>query len=235
MRRLRTIAMAAAVALVLVAVQRPATASADLGDLLGLLSGGSPSQPGEPPSSPTPPPSSSSPNPLPTPATPTGNPIPRESELLATESDCPGQTDLGLPAAARAKTMVCMLSYARVAKGRAELHVYKPLHTSATDKAHDIRRCRAFTHEACGRDAFYWVERVGFFDHPALAGEILAFGASQAGSVLSTMRAWLGSPTHRAVILHSGFDLVGVATLHGRINGSTGAIWVAHLGYRRRG
>jgi uncharacterized protein YkwD len=229
--RLRTILLVVVGTVLLMAVSAPAAGAADLGDLLGLLGGGGGGSP--PPQEPSPPPSgpSPSPQPQPGPAAPQSNPIPRQSQLLASEAECPGQTDAGLPAAERTKVMVCMLSHARAAKGRAELRVFKPLHSSAIHKAHDIRRCHVLSHEACGRDAFYWIQRVGFFNHRALAGEILAFGSRQNATALATMRAWLGSDTHRAVILHPGFNLVGVGTARGRIHGFRVTIWVAHLGF----
>ena len=47
------------------------------------------------------------------------------------------------------------------------------------------------------------------------------------------MKSWLGSGSHRTVIVHRGFDLAGIGLARGRYRGYSGAlIWVAHLGYR---
>jgi uncharacterized protein YkwD len=130
--------------------------------------------------------------------------------------------------------MVCMLSYARVAKGLPALRVSKPLRASATRKAADIRRCQRLSHRACGRNPWYWIKRVGFFNGPALAGENIAVGFGEEATARGTIRNWLDSGRHRAVVLHRGFNLVGIGRMTGRFRGFRGAVvWVAHLGYRR--
>ncbi|MFL5908003.1 MAG: CAP domain-containing protein [Solirubrobacterales bacterium] len=137
-----------------------------------------------------------------------------------------------MPEGPRVKAMVCMLSYARVAKGRHALRVYRPLQVSASHKARDVRRCQRLSHEACGRDPWYWIRRAGFFTGNWVAGEILADGNGQAGTVRGTIRIWLGSKPHRAVIFDPRFDLVGVGTVRGRFQGVRHmTIWAAHFGH----
>ena len=224
----RTIILVIAVTVTVIAVPPPASEAADLGDLVGILSGGG----SEPPQSQ--PPQSQPPEPTGTPSP--DRPIPPDSKLLAPESSCPGQSDPGLPTGARARVMVCMQSYARVAKGRPELRVFKPLRASATEKARDVLRCQVLSHEACGRDVWYWLRSVGFLQGTWLAGEVLAFGGRKTGTVRATMRSWLGSATHRAVLLHPRFNLAGVGTVKGRFRGVRHAtIWVAHIGNRQLG
>lgn len=129
--------------------------------------------------------------------------------------------------------MECMLSFARVADGLPALRAFKPLQASATGKAQDIRRCQRLSHEACGRKSWYWAARVGFLKGRWAFGEVLAFGGGQDGTVRGTMRRWLASREHRAVILHHGFDLVGAGTVTGTFHGFRNTtIWVAHLGDR---
>ncbi len=129
--------------------------------------------------------------------------------------------------------MFCMLNYARAAKRHRALRWSKPLHVSATHKAHDIKRCHLLSHEACGRDFFYWIARAGFLKGTWEVGEILADGGKRSGSVRETMRAWLGSTTHREVLLHKRFNRVGVGLVTGRFRGYRHMrIWVAHLGDR---
>jgi uncharacterized protein YkwD len=227
-RRMRTIMLLVAVSAALAAVSQPASAAADVGDVLGILGGGQP-QP-----TPTPPPPS---RPQPSGgggaqsvSQPAGPP---KDPLLAPESSCPGQTDLGLRLAAQERAMVCMQNYARSASGLAPLRTNKPLRVSAIDKARDIRRCQVLSHEACGRDPSYWFARVGFLKGAWVAGEVLAYGGGQRGTVRSTMRSWLDSKPHRAVLLDRRFNLVGVGVLTGTFHGFRGTrIWVGHLGYR---
>jgi uncharacterized protein YkwD len=236
--RARKILLIAAAGATLIAAAAPASASADLGDVLGILSGGqgTPPPPSAPPNQPQPQPQPRPPSPSPAGRTqsPSGSAQASKDPLLAPESACPGQSDPKLPVAAQERAMVCMQNYARAAKGRHALRVFKPLRVSATDKAHDIRRCQQLSHEACGRGFTYWISRVGFFKGRWEVGEILADGGEQRGTVRGTMRAWLDSDTHRAVLLHRGFDLVGVGLVGGRFHGYPHMrIWVTHFGDRR--
>jgi uncharacterized protein YkwD len=230
-RGVRTTFLVIAVAATAIAAPAPATAGADLGDLLGIITGGSGGS--SPPESGTPQPGTQPSRPPTEGPAPQSQPVPPHSKLLAPESRCPGQDAPKLSARARSKTMVCMLSYARVAKHRPALHAFKPLHFSATEKARDIMRCQRLSHEACGRSAWFWFERVGFFKGNWMAGEVLADGGGERGTVLGTIRSWLGSPPHRAVLLHPRFNLIGVGTVRGRFRGFRHmTIWVGHFGYR---
>ena len=225
----KTFLVTAAMAALLAAP--PAAGASVVDDLLGIVSGGGSQPPPEQP----PPPQSSSQKPPPG----AGGPPPlaegvkESSSLVAPASACPGQDDPSLSEAAQVRAMVCMLSYARVQKGRSALRAYKPLHVSATHKAQDIRHCQRLSHNACGRDTWYWFTRVGFFRGNWMAGEILADGAGEEGTVQGTLRRWLGSKPHRAVIFEPKFNMVGVGTLTVRFRGVRHTrIWVAHFGYR---
>jgi uncharacterized protein YkwD len=228
--RVRTILLMVVVGAAVLAA--PPTAGASVvGDLLGIVSGGGSQPPPEQPppqSSPQkPPPDAGGPPPL------AQEGIKESSSLVAPVSACPGQDNPRLPEAAQVRAMVCMLSYARVQKGRSALRPIKPLHVSATHKARDIRHCQRLSHNACGRDTWYWFTRVGFFRGNWMAGEILADGTGEDGTVQGTLRRWLGSKPHRAVIFEPKFDLVGVGTVTARFRGVHHTrIWVAHFGYR---
>jgi uncharacterized protein YkwD len=150
--------------------------------------------------------------------------------LMAPESACPGQSASSLPVAAEVRAMACMLSYARVAHGLPALRTSKALQASATHKAYDIKRCHALSHDACGRGAWYWFRREGFFQRPWVAGEILAIESGESATARGTLRAWLDSGEHRAALFHGCFNRVGVATVPGRVGGFRGRIWAAHLG-----
>jgi uncharacterized protein YkwD len=153
--------------------------------------------------------------------------------LIAPESACPGQSDPSLPSAAQVQTMLCMHAYARAQAGVPPLRVSKELRASSARKAHDIRRCHQFSHEACGRDPFYWVRRVGFEHGSWGVGENLALGAGPTtGTVRSRMTAWIYSDEHRTILLARQFEQVGISVVSGRYRGVRGAvIWVSHFGY----
>jgi uncharacterized protein YkwD len=155
--------------------------------------------------------------------------------LLAPESACHGQSNASAPAGAQIRTMTCMHNYARTKEGLAKLHPARPLHASAQRKAHDLRRCQQFSHDACGRDPFYWFQRVGFLKGWYGAGENLALGNGVAATVRGTMSDWLNSDEHRSVLLDRRFDEVGFGLVNGSFQRYTGvAFWVAHFGYHSR-
>jgi uncharacterized protein YkwD len=152
--------------------------------------------------------------------------------LLAPETACPGQSDPSLPAATQEQTMVCMHNWARAQRGLQPLQTEGQLQRSSRKKALDISRCQQFSHEACHRNAFYWIRRVGFETGHYGAGENLAFGQGGMATVRNTMSAWLNSNVHRADLLTASWKYVGISVLDGRFRGRPGvAIWVAHFGY----
>jgi uncharacterized protein YkwD len=154
------------------------------------------------------------------------------ADLLAPESACPGQSDVSLPAAAQVQTMICLHRWARNQKHLSGLSVSKQLRASAARKAHDIRRCHQFSHYACGRNAFYWEQRVGFFRGTFGAGENLALTYGVDSTPRATMDLWLNSPEHRRNLLSPRYRNVGMALVTGSFAGNSGAhIWVAEFGY----
>src|SRR4051794_34622412 len=63
-------------------------------------------------------------------------------------------------------------------------------------------------------------------------GEALALASGSRLVVGSTVRAWLHSPAHRAVILTRSMNLVGVGVTKGRFHGRRATIWVVQTGRR---
>ena len=152
--------------------------------------------------------------------------------LLAPESACPGQTEVNLSSPAKEQVMLCMHRYARSHANGGGLHPVKSLRASSENKARDIRRCGQFSHYACGRDAFYWVNHVGFFRGTYGAGENLALTYGDNSTVREAMDLWLNSDEHRHVLLSRDFDDIGISVVSGNFDGQGDAtIWVAHFGY----
>ena len=89
------------------------------------------------------------------------------------------------------------------------LSVSRQLRASANRKAHDIKRCGQFSHYACGRNPFYWEQRVGFFrgSYGALENLALTFGPGT--TVRGAMDLWLNSPEHRRNLLAPQYRNVG--------------------------
>jgi uncharacterized protein YkwD len=155
------------------------------------------------------------------------------SPLVASPASCPGQTELDVPAEAQEQTMVCMTNFARTAAGLTELGEAEELDRSALGKAGDVLRCDSFSHFACGREFTYWIREAGYIGEACWhAGENLAWGTDEFGSVRSIFRAWLSSPTHRQNIL-GDYSQIGIALRTGNLEGHPGArVWAAHFGSR---
>jgi uncharacterized protein YkwD len=137
------------------------------------------------------------------------------------------------PAAREAEegAMLCLTNYARTAAGEAALEDTQQLQESATEKAEDILHCDSFSHSACGREFTYWIRASGYLSSQCWrAGENLAWGTGQYGTVRSIFRAWMGSPEHRANIL-GNFTQVGIDRDGGTLEGHPGTIvWTQHFG-----
>ena len=87
-------------------------------------------------------------------------------------------------------------------------------------KAADILRCDEFSHEACGREFTYWIERFGYLGGGCWrAGENIAWGTGSVGSVRAIFRAWLHSSGHRENIL-GPFTQLGIGLRVGKLEGN---------------
>jgi uncharacterized protein YkwD len=82
--------------------------------------------------------------------------------------------------------------------------------------------------------------RRGYFGHASrirassrfrILGEILELHGGGGAQVGSTLRAWLNSPGHRAVLMSGRFYWIGLAKVTGRFRGRTATIWVGQLGH----
>jgi uncharacterized protein YkwD len=153
------------------------------------------------------------------------------SPLIAPTSACPDQSTLTAPAAAQEEAMRCMTDFARTSAGLGELGDAEELDQSARDKAEDVLRCDSFSHFACGREFTYWIREAGYIGEQCWhAGENLAWGTGEYGSVRAIFRAWMDSPGHRQNIL-GDYEQVGISLATGNLEGHPGArVWAAHFG-----
>lgn len=127
--------------------------------------------------------------------------------------------------------MVCMIDFARAGSGLGALLEADELDRSAMGKAGDVLRCDSFSHFACGREFTFWIRESGYIgDGCWHAGENLAWGTEEYGSVRAIFRAWMSSPTHRRNIL-GDYEQVGIGLLTGDLEGRPEAhVWAAHFG-----
>lgn len=152
------------------------------------------------------------------------------TSLVAPSSVCP-QSKLDAPVEAQEQAMLCLTNYARAQAGAAQLEATAELEESAADKSDDILRCDSFSHYACGREFTYWMRQTGYLSAACWrAGENLAWGAGDYGTVTSIFRAWLRSPEHRANLLGE-YTQIGINLRVGKLEGSRGVhVWTQHFG-----
>jgi uncharacterized protein YkwD len=151
--------------------------------------------------------------------------------LLAPPSTCPGQFATAAPSAAQERTMRCMVNYARRQVGAPALRPNAPLARAAAWKAHDLVRCHQFSHTACGRAFTVRIAEAGY--RWGTVGENLAMGSGAGGEPRAVMRAWLGSPPHRANVLRAAYRDQGIALVRGTMPGYRHArLWVNEFGVR---
>jgi uncharacterized protein YkwD len=153
------------------------------------------------------------------------------SRMMAPGKKCEGQTRLSASAGSQERAMRCMINFARKRAGLRKLDRTRKLDRAAGFKSQDIVRCDSFSHEACGRDFTYWLERVGYIGGCWSAGENIAWGKGSFGTVRSIMKAWLQSAGHRANILSRSYRDFGVGLDTGGLDGYRRAhVWTTHFG-----
>jgi uncharacterized protein YkwD len=164
------------------------------------------------------------------PAAPAGATASTEKIVIAPVSKCPGQSESSADTATKATAMLCMTNFARAANGLKPLTASKPLRRAAAHKSADILACDEFSHEACGRDFTFWIERSGYLSECGAAGENIAWGTGTLGTVRSIFSAWINSSGHRANILGRYTD-IGIAYAVGTLEGNAGAVvWTQDFG-----
>ena len=116
--------------------------------------------------------------------------------------------------------MVSAVNGARAAHGLRPLRPAKRLHRSARTYARWMLRANYFGH----------VGRIRTRARFNRLGETLAWHSGRRARVRWTVRAWLRSPPHRALILSRRFRWIGAGTASGRLAGVPARTWVLHLG-----
>lgn len=106
--------------------------------------------------------------------------------------------------------------------------------------SHDLRPLRRETRLARSARAYArWMLRVDYFGHVdrirtsarfRVLGETIAWHTGRRARVRGTLRRWLRSPPHRALILSRRFRWIGAGLARGRMHGRPSTTWVLHLG-----
>lgn len=144
--------------------------------------------------------------------------------LIAPPGACP---DRGAGARFLEGRMRCLTNFARTAAGVPPLRADGGLYRAAGHKDGDILNCDEFSHEACGRQFTYWIDR---YTDCRAAAENIAWGTGSLGGVRAIFRAWMHSPGHRENIL-GPYEEIGIAVRVGNLEGTPRArVWTQDFG-----
>jgi uncharacterized protein YkwD len=131
--------------------------------------------------------------------------------LPATPRGCDGATArpaTAAPAALNA-ALLCAINVERAKHGLRELPADPRVATAASRHARDMVRRRYFAHKRAGGPSLSRrLKRAGW--RGRAAGEAIAYGCGTSATPLATLRMWLNSPPHRAILLGSGWRAAGV-------------------------
>jgi uncharacterized protein YkwD len=116
--------------------------------------------------------------------------------------------------------LVAEINSARHAHGLGSLAAAPSLNRSASGLAADLMRDNWFGHAGA-------IEAGGGF---RTLGEALSLHSGKRPRYAATVRGWLASPPHRALVLSTAFTRVGAGMARGPFNGRASTIWVLHLG-----
>lgn len=106
-----------------------------------------------------------------------------------------------------------LINVVRAEKGLEPVRLDLQLWRAARSHTGDMLRRGYFAHGAT-------TDRLARYIHGAgVVGETLAWGSGTCKSPASTVRSWLDSPTHRALLLDPDFRYVGVGSSGGPFQG----------------
>lgn len=150
-----------------------------------------------------------------------------ESAYLPPAGACRGADDVSAPAAVQSRAVTCLLNWAR-ARERRSLLLHLPKLSRASElKGKRVASCGQFSHTPCGAEVTSAVRAAGY--RYGAFGENLFVGTWGRITARQVVAAWLRSPPHRANVLRSSFQHVGVAPTRaaGLLAGGDAVVWTA--------
>jgi uncharacterized protein YkwD len=128
--------------------------------------------------------------------------------------------------------LLCVVNRKRAANGLGALKLDRKMQKAATRHVRDMVRHDYFAHQRPGGpDLTERLRRVGW--HGSAWGETIAYGCGSAGTPRATVRMWMHSPPHRAILL-GRFREAGIAVLKGAPGTArSGFTYVGEFGRRR--
>jgi uncharacterized protein YkwD len=92
-----------------------------------------------------------------------------------------------------------------------------------------------FSHWLMSRDTFGHLSRIPASSRFSLLGEALAMHSGRKFRVRRTLSRWMGSPSHRAIVLSPTMRWLGTGVTRGRMGAMPATVWVLHTGRLRPG
>jgi uncharacterized protein YkwD len=134
-------------------------------------------------------------------------------------------------------TTLCLLNAERAQRGLGVLSANAQLAQAARGHNLEMVRARLFSHDSPdGRSFEDRILSAGYRPFGSggwTVGENIAWGTGDLGTPASIMAAWMASPGHRANILESSFQEIGVAVTPGTPEGDAdGATYTTDFGAR---
>jgi uncharacterized protein YkwD len=128
------------------------------------------------------------------------------------------------------RALLCAINRARAAHGLAGFAGEHHLRSAARRQAADMVRHHYFGHQRAGGPSLSERLRAAGWTGRA-AGEAIAWGCGSSGSAAATVRAWLHSPPHRAIVLSGAYRGAGIGVAaRAPASCSPGATWVLDAG-----
>lgn len=122
--------------------------------------------------------------------------------------------------------IIALANASRTKAGLTPLSENVTLATAAKNKANDMIKNDYFAHTSPkGVEPWYWIKDAGY--QYKAAGENLAINYTDASE---QHEAWMKSETHRANIMNTRYQEIGVAVVHGKIAGKDSTVTVEYFG-----
>jgi uncharacterized protein YkwD len=139
--------------------------------------------------------------------------------LLALSAPAAAAADIPAESAA----MIQKVNEARRGSGLAELQASEAL----TDSA------RSYARYMLTRDYFGHLASIRAGGNFLITGETLEWHSGWRPRVALAFSQWMGSPSHRAILMSPTFHFIGTGRVRGRWGSRKATAWVAHLGAQR--
>jgi uncharacterized protein YkwD len=166
----------------------------------------------------------------------------RTVALLTSALGCLLAATLAVPALAaagssrldnRERAIVHRINAQRAQYGLAGVQPSRRLSRAANYHSREMLNANYFAHESANGGSF--AARLRHFTHKHAIGETLAMlgGGCSHGSAARIVSMWMNSPGHRAILLSSAYQRVGVSARSGMLGGTKACVVTADFGSKR--